>query len=233
VYLSVYLPPEWDYLGSTGPWTEELVWVERDTGFEPVARFMDVWASAGQNPSAAEPFNLIGWVRQGLPTQGKLEESFPTDGHHYLFSTLRPLAPPEGSLRIVAVHGSWFAAGVFAVIVLAGIVLMFTRAAVRLIAAGAFVVLVVLAGVFTPTFAMQIANGVTAAAVFVVLVLWAVWYAVWTRPRDPRVIARRKAREAARQASARMAAAAPPPAAPTPPAKSPPASGSEGGKDHA
>jgi len=216
VYLSVYLPKEWDYLGSRGPWTEEIAWRFTPAGLRPLAHQTD--ASL-----------ITKWVRQGLAVQGNPEENFPIDGRQYLFSTVGAADPPAGALRLVAVDHTWLAVAVVVVISGLGIVLMFTRAAVRLIAAGGFVVLVVLTGVFAPTFAQQAFNFVTFAAVFMVLVLWALWYILWTRPRDPRVIARREAREAARIAAAQVRT---PPSAPPPPPASPP-SGGEGGSDHA
>jgi hypothetical protein len=189
VFLSVYMPQEWDYLGSVGPWTDEIVWAVARSGLKPRAR--------------QEDKSLIkDWVRKDLAVQGNPEENFPTDGRHYLFSAVGPAAPPEGALRLVAMDHDWLAAAIFGAVLLAGIILMFTRAAVRLVAAGAFIVLLVLAGVFAPTFARQAVNLVLVAAVFIVLVLWALWYVLWTRPRDPRVIARREAREAAREAAA-------------------------------
>jgi len=226
VYLSVYLPKDWDYLGSTGPWTDELVWVVTPSGLKPRANQTDPWL-------------ITNWVRQGLSVQGNPEENFPTDGRQYLFSTVGPADPPAGALRLVAVDHDWLAAGVVAAIGIIGVLLMFTRAAVRLVAAGGFVVMLVLTGVFAPTFARQAINMVMAAAVIVVLVLWTLWYILWTRPRDPRLIARR---EAARQAAQARAAA--PSAPPSPPRASPPSGGAtgsppaaggggEGGSDHA
>jgi len=226
VFLSVYLPKDWDYLGSTGPWTDELVWAIARYGLMPVA-------------SQTDGSLISGWVRQGLSVQGNPEENFPTDGRQYLFSTVGPADPPAGALRLVAVDHDWLAAGVVAAIGIIGVLLMFTRAAVRLVAAGGFVVMLVLTGVFAPTFARQAINMVMAAAVIVVLVLWTLWYILWTRPRDPRLIARR---EAARQAAQARAAA--PSAPPSPPRASPPSGGAtgspppaggggEGGSDHA
>jgi len=206
VFLSVYLPKEWDYLGSTGPWTEEIAWRFTPAGLRPLAHQADSWL-------------ITEWVRRGLPVQGNPEENFPTDGWQYLFSTVGAADPPAGALRLVAVEHNWLAAGVVSVILVIGIILAFTRVAVRLVASGGFVVLLVLTGVFAPTFARQAINLVMMAAVIVVLVIWVLWYILWTRPRDPRVIARRQVRTA-------------PPAPPSPPPASPPSSG-EGGSDHA
>ena len=213
VFLSVYMPQEWDYLGSVGPWTDEIVWAVMQSGLKPRAR--------------QEDKSLIkDWVRKDLAVQGNPEENFPTDGRHYLFSAVGPAAPPQGALRLVAMDHDWLAAAIFGAVLLAGVILMFTRAAVRLVAAGAFIVLLVLVGVFAPTFARQAVNLVLVAAVFIVLVLWALWYVLWTRPRDPRRIARRKAYEAAREAAAQARAAGPPAA---PPAAPPPPSGDQAG----
>jgi len=225
VYLSAWLPREWDYLGSVGPWTPELHWVLWDVGWRPMPNQDDA--------------SLIRWVREGVPGGGA-EQSFQTDGRPYLFSTLRPEAPPAGGLRLVAMDSLYFAVLVCGTILVVGIALVFTRAGVRLLGVGAFVVLVVLLGVFAPTFAMQMATGVTAAAAVVVLVLWALWWLLVTRPRDPRVIARREARLAALAAA--KAPAAPPaaPASTPPPTGGPPAASppppqdkGEGGETHA
>jgi hypothetical protein len=219
VYLSVYLPKDWDYLGSTGPWTDEIAWRFTPAGLRPLAHQTD--ASL-----------ITGWVREGLAVQGNPEENFPTDGRQYLFSTVGAADPPAGALRLVAVDHTWLAAGVVAVILAIGVILTFTRAAVRLVAAGALAVLLVLTGVFAPTFARQSINLVMVAAIIVVFVIWVLWYVLWTRPRDPCLIARREAREAARLVAAQARTAAPS-APPSPPPAPPPAGGSEGGHSHA
>ena len=220
VYLSAHLPVEWDLLGSTGPWTDELVWGLRGFSWMPRPRVGD-----GE---------LIQLVRYGVSTSATPEQSFQTDGRPYLFSTLRPAAPPEGRLRLLAVRSDYLSAGVLAVVLAGGVALMFFRFGVRVVAAGAFVAALVLAGVFCPIFARQVADGAMWAAVFLVLVLWAVWYLAWTRPRDPVRLARKKAAEEARLAAIRSRAAASvkPPSGPATP---PPAAGGkdEGGEDHA
>ncbi len=72
------------------------------------------------------------------------------------------------------------------------------------------------------------------AAVVIVLVLWAVQYLVWIRPRDPAVIARKRAREEVRLARIRAAAVPAPVAAQPPPAgRREQTDESEGGASHA
>ena len=245
VYLSAYLPRVWDYLGYVGPWTDENVWDFRDGDL--------TWLVVARRNDAS----LVDWVRQGLKTEGGAEQSFQTDGRPYLFSTLRPQEPPEGSLHLAAWDSTYLAIAVFVVILAVGVALLLTPWTKRCIAVGAFIALMVLLGVFAPTFAMQVTDGVMAAAVSIVAVIWLLWYLLWTRRRDPRIVERRKARRAARDAAlarARAAAqragapAAEPPTA-KPPAAKPPAAGppteegepptedhdadTKGGQDHA
>jgi len=85
----------------------------------------------------------------------------------------------------------------------------------------------VLVGVFFKTFAKQVVDGVMFASVFIVLVVWLLWYLLVSRPRDPRVIARRQAREAARTI---LLARAVPSAPPAPPHGGPPDKGAAGEK---
>jgi hypothetical protein len=182
VFLSVYLPNEWNYLGSRGTWTDEFVWTREGTGYQPRARFSDD--------------ERIAWVRDGCPAEATPDQNFATAGRHIGFSTLRPAGPPEGTVRLTAFSSLWFSILSFGLVVAAGVVLMFTRAALRLLAIGAAIVAVVLSAVFMPTFSHQVAGGITVAAGLVVLVLWSLWYVLVTRPRDPTIIARREAREA-------------------------------------
>jgi len=191
VYLSVWLPTGrdgWDYLGAAGPWTEEMIWrfYEDELGWRPMAR----------RPSE----DLIRWVTEGLSVQGSPGRTFATDGHHHLFSTLQPAPPPEGNLRVYAFGSRTLAILVFALVLVAGLVLNFRPWADRCVAVGALVAALVLLGVFAPAFAHQVADGVLVSAAFFVLVVWIVWYVAIARPRDPDVLARKEARRAAREA---------------------------------
>ena len=196
VYLSAWLPSEWDYLGSVGPWTDELYWHVRWGDL--------VWYPAPYRNDAS----LLEWVRQGMKTEGGAEQSFQTDGRPYLFSTLRPQEPPEGSLHLVAWDSMYLAIAVFVVILAVGVALLLTPWTKRCIAVGAFITLMVLLGVFAPTFAVQVTRSVMVAAVSIVAVIWLLWYLLWTRPRDPRIGQRKKARRAAREAALAKAMAA-------------------------
>jgi len=62
---------------------------------------------------------------------------------------------------------------VFAAILLGGLALVPARFCVRASAPGALVIVLLLCGVFWPIFARQVINGVLAAAVVAVLVVWA------------------------------------------------------------
>jgi len=152
---------------------------------------------------------LIEWVREGIDVSGSPGDTFQTDGRMYLFSTLRP----SDSLRLVAMDEDWLNVIVFVFVALAGLALLRNRAEIRWLAMGAFLVFLVLAGVFFPTFSRQIIDGNLISAVFIVLVVWFVQYLAWVRPRDPGVAARKQARESVRltRIQAKAAAKAPPP----------------------
>jgi hypothetical protein len=156
---------------------------------------------------------------------GNPVETFQTDGQLYLFSTLRPPAPPEGTLTLVTMDEDWLSGVVFAVLILGGLILLRAKAPTRLLVIGALIAALVFAGVFLPTFSLQLIDGVSLSAVFVVLVGWLVMYLAWTRPRDPDVVARREARQKVRMAQiyAQLPQTAPPtaPEAPPPAEKKP------------
>ena len=61
---------------------------------------------------------------------------------------------------------------VFVGALLLGLVLLPVRWSTRVVAIGAAVIALVLAGTFLPTFSMQILNGILLSAVVIVLVIW-------------------------------------------------------------
>ena len=209
VYLAAYLPEEQAYLGATGRWTDELTWHAHGFGLVPQASHDDGW--------------LLDWVTVGLPVDRSGIESFQTDGRNYLFSTLRPLPSPEGTLHPITVRNDWLKVVVLVLVVGIGAALTGTRLLRRVVAVGCFLVGLVLLGVFLPTLARQVVDGVLFAAVIVVLVVWVVWYFVMTLPRRLRV------RRPASPTPARSVEAPSPP----PPASGPSGQKNEGGPDHA
>ena len=222
VYLYVHVPEERAWLGTRGRWSDEMLWRLDTTS--PLAN----WTPRPRLSEAA----LIAWVTQGIEQRADVAGGLQTDGRVYLFSTLRPAAPPAGALRLSTLDERLLAAMVFGLIVLGGFGLLRASAPRRWLTAGIFGVTLVLIGVFLPTFALQVMDGVMLAAIVVVLVMWTVWYLARTRPRDPVVLARKEAKR-----NAAIAAAAAPPIAtagsplstpPSPPPLPPDASGKEG-----
>ncbi len=175
-YLCVYLPETRRLLNAWGPWTEEFRWR------------CDGWLRWRPEPIRS-PDSLVGWV-QGNLTPGNPAEDFAADGEPYLFSTLRPAPPPEGSLRFNSIDSRWLSGLVFIATVLLGLLLLPARLPARALAVGAAVIALVLAGVFLPIFSMQILNGVLLAAIFVVAVMWtagAVAHRSCRKPSKPEV----------------------------------------------
>jgi hypothetical protein len=188
VYVCAHLPEELALLGSRGPWTDELEWRPDESWFAvPIPR-----------RSEAE---LVAWVSEGVSLAGSPLDSFPTDGRLYTFSTVQPPPLPQGALRLVTMNRKALLASAFAVVLVGGVLLLAAGAGTRVAAAGALVAALVLAGVFAPTFSLQVLNGVLVGALVLVALLWVAWYFAWTRPRDPAVIARRARRAAAAAAA--------------------------------
>jgi hypothetical protein len=165
VYLSVYLPQEQAYLGSAGPWTDEMVWAYNGGfSFRPRAIVTDE--------------SLIRWVSDGVGIDTASLRNFETDGHHYLFSTLRPVESAKGSLRVVALREAVLSVLVLLVVIGGGLALVRSRLVTKCLAAGEFIVALVLMVVFFPTLARHIFDGVLIASVFIVLVVWVLWWLV-------------------------------------------------------
>ena len=206
VYLCAYLPEEWALLGTVGSWTEEFTW-RPDASlnwWRPVAR-----------PGAGA---LIRELCQGVELTGDPAGTFQTDGQLYVFSTLRPADPPEGSLTMNTVNEVALSAIVFFVVILGGVLLLPAARSRRALAVGLLIVALVLCGVFLPTFAIQILDGVLASAIFIVLIVWAMWYFARTLPR---AVAERRATRAAMPRPAQLPAEARPPTPAEPPAEGP------------
>lgn len=160
-YLCIYLPETRTLLGVRGPWAEEFLWkCDSALRWQPTPR-----------RSAAE---LVAWVREGVMLPGGPAEDFATDGRLYVYSTLRPAAPPHGSLETTTISGRGLNGLVFAVTVLLGVLLLPARLSLRALCVGTAVIALVLAGVFLPVFSMQILNGVLVSAIFVVAVMWGI-----------------------------------------------------------
>ncbi len=176
VYFCVYLPEELDLVGKRGPWTDHFRWDLSETlDFQPRAE-----------PNDRE---LLRWVAP----ERNLSESFRTDGRLYVFSALRPAPPPEGSLYLVARDADWLSACVIGLAVILGVILIPFGAGRRVLVVGVLVIGMVVLGVFNPILARQVCDGALLSACLIVLVVWVVWYFVWTLPRAR---ARQKAGEA-------------------------------------
>ena len=211
VYLCAYMPRDRVYLGSTGPWNDELVWVLKGFNTYPRGRMNND--------------QLIKWVTEGLDVDQSGLGNFPTDGRQLLFSTLRPAAGDEGALRIVAMRG-WILQTVLLVLIIGlGMLLLPVPLGRRAVVVGAAVVLLVLLAVFTPSLARSVVNNATVGAGFIVLVVWVLWFCLVTLPHSSTWQERKHAR-----AEARKRRYAPPPLPRTggaPPTAAPPVKGED------
>jgi hypothetical protein len=219
-YLCVYLPETRALLGARGPWTEEFGWwLDPSLQWRPAPR--------------VDANYLASWVREGVNLAAEPGENFQTDGRLYMYSTLRPAAGPEGSLRTTTIDERWLSALVFLAVVVLGLLLLSARLPTRAVAVGAVVIALVLLGTFCPTFSMQILNGILVSALVIVAVIWTVAFFVRPSAKAPPAPAEAVTH---REHGVDLSQYRPePPEVPAPPAHQPPPSeppkgdGSEGG----
>ncbi len=169
LYLGVYMPREWDLMRFRGPWNEEHRWVlDTSLNWEPVFR-----------PNIT---SLIQQMHENIEMTAGAGGTFATDGRLYVFSTLRPEPPPEGSLCLTTIDRTFLHGIVFLIVIVAGLLLVRRSASDKALAVGSLIVALVLCGVFLPTFSLQILDGVLASAIFIVVVMWIMWYVARVRP---------------------------------------------------
>lgn len=194
VWLSVYVPQDRTYLGKTGPWNDVFTWHVAGFRLWPESKHAPRW--------------LVNQVAQGTGVDQARLMDFAAEGRHLLFSTLRPEGGDAGSLHVYTVHGTLFAALVTLVILAIGGWLLRKRLAERVLVVGVLIVVWVFLWVFMPSFWRALFSNAAAAACLAVAIVWIVWYVVVTRPRDPSIQARAKARQEARIAEAQARAEA-------------------------
>jgi hypothetical protein len=200
VFLSVYLPREYAFLGSAGPWDDEIRWRMRGFNLRPDARRSDE--------------ALFQWVGAGLPVGQDVLESFPTDGNHLCFSTLRPPAGKGGRLKLRVVRYGFLHTVVLGIILWIGVRHRATPLARRAVVIGGWLVVLLVVSVFAPSLIRSLVNNAAVAAGLVVLILWVLWYLLVLLPQSPVAEA---FREAAAERHRRQAEL--PPELPSPPKK--------------
>lgn len=217
VYMSVHYPDNRAYIGHSGSWNEEMVWVLN--GFTAYPR--------GKKSGQA----LVAWVSEGLNVNREGLNGFAMDGRNLLFSTLRPEA--HATLVVRTMPAILLNLIVLAVIIVIGITQLNASLGRRALIVGAALIVVILLAVFAPSLARALVTTGAMAAGTVVVIIWAIWYLLVLRPKDPVVLARRDARIA----RAKALHATPQPAVETP-AEPPPipetdATGKDPGTDDA
>lgn len=134
--LCVYLPEELTILRSSGPWHRYF------------DNWLAQWAPAEQTRRADSRW--IEWVKEDVSLANDTVGDFPTDGRLYIFTTIQPPPPPEGSLQLVAVAQNWLNTVVFAVLAVVGLLFLRARALTKLCLILLLVIAVALVGAFAP-----------------------------------------------------------------------------------
>jgi hypothetical protein len=143
---------------------------------------------------------LLRWVTEGLNVDRGALGTFATDGRHLLYSTLRPAPGAAGALRVVALRGWVLQTLLVALIAAVGLGLLPLGAGRRLLAIGAGLSALALLAVFAPSASRAFVSNATAAAGFIVAVIWLLWFLLVTLPNSPGWRAYRESRRAAREA---------------------------------
>jgi hypothetical protein len=163
VYLCAYLPDELSVLGARGPWTNETGW----PWYEYLTR---------RSPQLPSDEALVARIVEGLNVPNPFRD-FATDGTKYTFSTLRPAAPPDGTLRLVAIDYRVFNGLVFLLVVAVGLAVIRRPLSHKVNALAALFTALVIIGVFLPTLSRQLLGGALLSALLVVLAAFVVMYA--------------------------------------------------------
>jgi hypothetical protein len=144
-------------------------------------RHWDKLNAAAYRPPPGDA-ELVDWVIRDLSITGNPKETFQTAGELYVFSSLRPAAPPDGSLRMTTIDETWLNVLLFGSLAVVGLALLRVRLTGQLIAVAGIVIALILSGVFLPTFSLQVFDAELFAALFAVAVLWAAWHVIRWQP---------------------------------------------------
>jgi hypothetical protein len=158
VYLCAYLPENQVLLSSDGDWSNE------QRGAMYVLPIMTRPVSDAK---------LVQWVTEGNKPAATSADRFPRGKSHlHVYSTLRPQAAPEGSLRMVTMDRHLFQGLVL--LVIAGVGLPLFRRSLRsqLILLLLITVAVLLLGMFAPELARTLFAGVFPIAIVVLIAIW-------------------------------------------------------------
>ena len=137
-FLCVYLPYEQALLSKSGPWTDEAVDVDS-------ALMSRLFTRRNDNVN-----NYLNWVSDGIEQVGDTNQTFETDGRPFVFSTLRPLPAPEGSLSLRTINQTLLNGMVCGLMALIGLLLIRCRVATQLAGFVLVVGLMVAVAIFFP-----------------------------------------------------------------------------------
>jgi hypothetical protein len=178
VYLCVYPPEELAIRRAAGPWTPEIRWIWGDGNSQWNGGF-------GLVPyPVRSDSQLVQWVTEGIGLPNNPFDQFQRGNQLYVFSTLRPDNQPGNSLRLGTIDRTVLNWLVILMVVGGGIALVRQPAAIRAIALGGLIIVLVLLGVFQPMLASELCNGVMFWSVVIVLVVWCVWHFAYPRWRQ-------------------------------------------------
>ncbi len=161
VFVSLFLPRQWELIGYDGPWTDEQAAPNLFSSMEPRTRHNDG--------------DLLSWVVEGLTLPANPADSFPVDGQSHIFSTLRPDGGDSGSLRLNTFNRQWLQVLIFLAIAGLAVLLLGKSWSQRGAALAALAIVLLVSGVFAPTFAAQLMFGGLWWGLALAFLLWVFW----------------------------------------------------------
>jgi hypothetical protein len=159
VYLCAFVPPTQDVIATYGSWADDFQWKLASQG-----RWIPI--------NSQTQDQRVAWVCEGNSGALGAASTFHIDGTPLVFTTLRPDA--QDSVRLWTLDHQMLSGWVFALVVLVGFALVRTSFGFRAIAASLIVVALVGLAAFWPTLSVHVVSTSLFAAVFIVIVLWAV-----------------------------------------------------------
>jgi hypothetical protein len=157
VYLCAVTPESDDLIGSEGQWSKGFEWMEQNGRMKPY-------------PRGKQVPELLNWVCEGSQPARTAADSFQADGTIYYFSALSPSG--DQPLKLIRVDHTYFNAWLFVAIALFGLLLLAFGWLSRILGVGLLIIVLVLLGVFLPTFAVHLDNVDFMLALLCVFVVW-------------------------------------------------------------
>lgn len=171
VFLCVYIPSELAVVGSSGPWTNELLKDKSPWQILTEGNFNEYYVEQSIRRRVEQ---IRGDILAGVANLSAAPP-FKVDGRSYLFSALRP--EPEQELRVTAIPRWWVHALIIFTVVVLGLPLYRRSVTLQLSVLFLILALVIFSGVFLPMLARQVVGSVLLISLGLLVMIWLIGHA--------------------------------------------------------